>query len=205
MSWALAHEEELAGIVLMSGYFFSTSRSDVLVFGPPGIPVVGDVMRYTISPPIGRLMAPKLFRKMFAPRPVPQRFAEGYPLGLALRPWQLRASAEETNFMIPWAAMSQAHYHELRLPVAILAGDADEVITTKRQSMRLHEEIPHSDLRVLPGLGHMIHHFAQDEIAARVDAILTEQHRSGEVAVRRPDHIPARSDAPAASAMVGAA
>jgi pimeloyl-ACP methyl ester carboxylesterase len=203
MAWALAHETELAGIVLMSGYFFPTARSDVFVFGPPGIPVIGDVMRYTISPPLGRLIAPKLFKKVFAPRPVPRRFAEGFPLALALRPWQLRASAEELAFMIPWAAMSQAHYNELRLPVAILTGDADEIITAKRQSIRLHEEIPHSELRVLPGLGHMIHYSAQDEIAARVEAMLGRER--GDEAARRPDHIPARSDAASAGAMVGAA
>lgn len=192
MSWALAHQEELAGIVLMSGYFFPTARADVLAFSPPGIPIIGDVMRYTISPPLARLMAPKLVSKVFAPRAVPSRFAGGFPIALALRPWQLRASAEETAFMIPRAALSQAHYQRLRLPVAILAGDADEIVTPKRQSMRLHEEIPHSDLRVLPGLGHMIHYFAQDEIAARVEAIL---ERGGEEAVRRPHHVPASWDA----------
>jgi pimeloyl-ACP methyl ester carboxylesterase len=205
MAWALAHQEELAGIVLLSGYFFPTPRSDVLLFTPPGLPVIGDVMRYTISPPIGRLIAPKLFTKIFAPRPIPRRFAEGYPLGLALRPWQLRASSEETAFMIPWAAMSQAHYHELRLPITIITGDADEIITAQRQSIRLHEEIPHSELRVLPGLGHMIHYFAQDEIAARVEAMLGRGRERGERAVRAPDHVSARSDAPRASALTGAA
>ncbi len=79
--------------------------------------------------------------------------------------------------MIPWAALAQAHYHKLRLPVAILTGDADEIITAKRQSIRLHDEIPHSSLRVLPGLGHMIHYFAQDEIAASVEAVLARSER----------------------------
>ncbi len=177
MAWALAHEEELAGIVLMSGYFFPTPRADVVAFAPPAIPVIGDLMRYTIAPPMGRLIAPRLFAKIFAPRPVPQRFAAGYPLALALRPWQLRASAEETAMMIPWAALSQSHYRGLRLPVAILAGEADEIVTAKRQSVRLHGEIPHSSLRVLPGLGHMVHYFAQDEIAASIDAVLGHGER----------------------------
>jgi hypothetical protein len=37
--------------------------------------------------------------------------------------------------------------------------------------MRLHVEIPQSRLRVLPGVGHMIQYFAQDEIAASIDAM----------------------------------
>jgi pimeloyl-ACP methyl ester carboxylesterase len=171
MAWALAHQEELAGVVLMSGYYYPTFRRDVLVLSPPGIPVIGDVMRYTISPPLSRLIAPKLIEAVFAPCPVPQRFAEGFPLELSLRPSQLRASAQDLGFMIPWAALHQKRYGELRLPVMIITGAADRIITAARQSIRLHRDIPHSTLRVLPGLGHMIHYFAQDEIAVSVEAM----------------------------------
>jgi pimeloyl-ACP methyl ester carboxylesterase len=165
MAWARAYEQDLAGLMLMSGYYYPTPRSDVVAFAPPGIPVIGDILRYTISPPLGRLIAPKLVQKIFAPRAVPRAFAERFPLELSLRPWQLRASAEETGFMIPWAAAHQHLYGGLRLPVTIITGDQDEIITAERQSMRLRADIPHSRLRVLPGLGHMIHYFAQDEIA----------------------------------------
>jgi pimeloyl-ACP methyl ester carboxylesterase len=184
MAWALAYERDLAGLMLMSGYYYPTPRSDVLVFAPPGIPVVGDVLRYTISPPLSRLIAPKLVERIFAPRPVPRRFADGFPLELSLRPWQLRASAEEVGLMIPWAAAHQHLYRNLRLPVTIVAGDQDRIITAQRQSMRLRADIPHSRLRVLPGLGHMIHYFAQDEIAASVEDLFgrTEQYGRGGIA-----------------------
>jgi len=203
MAWALAHQDELAGIVLLSGYYYPTARRDVLFFGAPGIPVLGDAMRYTISPPLTRLILPKLVEALFAPAPVPRRFAVEFPLELSLRPWQIRASAEDTDFLIPQAAATQGRYGELRLPVTIITGDADRVITARRQSMRLHGDIAHSELRVLPGLGHMIHYAAQDEIVARVEAMLGRE-RGGEAA-RRPDHIPARSDAASVGAMAGAA
>jgi pimeloyl-ACP methyl ester carboxylesterase len=201
MAWALDYQDELASLVLMSGYYYPTPRRDVFVFAPPGIPVVGDLMRYTISPPLGRLMAPKLIQKIFAPRPVPQSFSDRFPVELALRPWQLRASAEETGFMIPTAAATQARYPELRLPVMIITGDADEIITPERQSMRLHVDIPHSRLRVLPGLGHMLHYFAQDEIAAGIDAMTPGAgERSTAEAMRPPQTATSRpSQAPAAA------
>jgi pimeloyl-ACP methyl ester carboxylesterase len=176
-AWALEHQEELAGLVLMSGYYYPTPRRDVLVFAPPGIPVIGDLMRYTITPPLCRLIAPKLVEIIFAPQPVPRRFAQRFPLELSLRPWQLRASAEDHGFLIPWAAANQKRYRELRLPVTIITGAADRIVTAARQSVRLHRDIPHSELRVLPGLGHMIHYFAQDEIAASVEAVLARTER----------------------------
>jgi hypothetical protein len=50
--------------------------------------------------------------------------------------------------------------------------------------MRLAGDIPHSKLRVLPGLGHMIHYFAQDEITASVEDLFgrTAQYGRGAIA-----------------------
>src|SRR3954471_18229437 len=78
------------GLVLLSGYYFPTARADVVLFSPPAIPVVGDVLRYTVSPVAARLIA-----KMFAPAPVPERFDRLFRKELMLRPLQLRASAED--------------------------------------------------------------------------------------------------------------
>jgi pimeloyl-ACP methyl ester carboxylesterase len=78
----------------------------------------------------------------------------------------------------------QQGYRRLRLPVAILAGDGDQIVTPGRQSARLHDEIPGSTLTLLPGLGHMIHYDAQDEIAGAVRQVL---HRArGAASARRP-------------------
>ena len=89
--------------------------------------------------------------------------------------------------MIPWAANHQELYRYLSLPVTIVAGDSDRIVTAMRQSMRLHEDMPQSDLRVLPGLGHMIHYFAQDEIATGVEAVLDQRRaRDGSDASHRP-------------------
>ena len=89
-AYAIAYPEALRGLVLISGYYFPTFRSDAIIFSPPAIPVVGDALRYTVSPLIGWLMAPTLIKTMFAPVPVPERFSKNFPLPLALRPWQFR-------------------------------------------------------------------------------------------------------------------
>ena len=47
------------------------------VFGAPALPLVGDVMRYTVSPPLGRLLAPALSAQLFAPAHVNAAFADG--------------------------------------------------------------------------------------------------------------------------------
>jgi pimeloyl-ACP methyl ester carboxylesterase len=183
LAYALEHRHETAGLVLLSGYYFGSARMDVWVMSPPAIPVLGDLMRYTISPPLGRLLAPKLVRKTFAPQPVPQRFHDLFPLPLALRPSQLRASAADSALMVPEAVLLSRRIEELKgLPVQIIVGEGDEIVTAKDQSMRLHDELPGSTLQVLPRTGHMLHYTAQRDIAEAVATITgADKTRAGGV------------------------
>jgi pimeloyl-ACP methyl ester carboxylesterase len=156
-------------LVLASGYYFPTVRADTFLFSPPAIPVIGDVMRHTISPLAGRLMLPGLIRKMFDPAPVTERFDELMPKEMMLRPSQLRASSEDAALMIPAAADLQHRYRELKVPVVIVTGADDQIADVGRQSERLHHELPGSELMSIPGLGHMIHHLAPDEVIEAID------------------------------------
>ena len=70
LSLAVRHPADTAGLVLLSGYYFWTLRPDVLLVAPGAVPVLGDVLRYTVSPLLGRLMMPLLKRAMFSPAPV---------------------------------------------------------------------------------------------------------------------------------------
>ena len=166
LALALSDQTNTAGLVLLSGYYFPTVRADVALGPWPAVPILGDILRYTISPLLGRLMAPVVYRKMFAPSPVSQHFASEFPLELAVRPSQIRASAAETALMIPGAASLAGHYPELSIPVAIVAGIDDRIVDFDRQAGRLGAELPRSTLRKVPDAGHMIHHIVPEQVAA---------------------------------------
>lgn len=170
MAMALDHPTEIARLVLMSGYYRPTPRLDVPLMSGPAVPVLGDVIRYTISPLMGWLSSPLLFKQLFAPGKVTPAFKAGFPLGLALRPSQIRASAADTALMVPEAAKSMNRHDELTMPVTIMAGDGDKIVSFTHQSQALAEEIPGSRLRVFEVAGHMIHHVAPGEVAALIAA-----------------------------------
>src|ERR687886_2636507 len=157
------------GLVLLSGYYFPTARLDVALNSPLAVPGIGDAMRHTISPLLARLMLPRAIRKMFEPAPVPEHFDRLFPKELMLRPIQLRASMEDAALMTPSVMELEQHYRALKLPVVILTGGDDQIADVGRQSRRLHEEIPQSELIVLPGLGHMVHHLAPDQVIKAID------------------------------------
>jgi len=190
ISLALQASTLVRSLVLLSGYYFPTARLDVALFSPPAIPVIGDAMRYTVSPLLGRLLLPRLIAKMFEPAPVPEHFDRLFPKALMLRPIQLRASAEDAALMTPAVMELEQHYRELKLPVVILTGGDDQIADVGRQSRRLHEEIPQSEFILLPGLGHMVHHLAPDQVIKAIDraAALADVASPKHALVRRPAH-----------------
>ncbi|MDB5776179.1 MAG: alpha/beta hydrolase [Herbaspirillum sp.] len=165
----LAYPEYVRSLVLLSGYYYPTPRLDVPLLSPAALPLIGDLMRYTISPLIGRLIWPAMVRKIFAPAKPTARFKNEFPVWMTLRPVQLRASAAETGLMIPSAYKLSARYPELRMPVVIMSGASDLHIASKLHSERLHKELPQSELILLPGAGHMIQHLVPQQVMSAID------------------------------------
>ena len=54
------------------------------------------------------------------------------------------------------------------MPISIIAGMRDRVVTTERQSARLHAELPSSTFDTVKGAGHMIHYIAPDLVLAAI-------------------------------------
>jgi pimeloyl-ACP methyl ester carboxylesterase len=157
LALALDHPQLVSALVLASGYYYPTPRSDVALFSPPAIPLIGSVISHTIAPFIGEAMAPSLIEKMFAPQGVSPAFAQNFPLALCLRPSQIRAFSEDSAHMIVAAAQLSSRYGSLFPPAVVMAGDADQIVS-HRQAQRLHRDLPGSRLDIFQGGSHMIHH-----------------------------------------------
>lgn len=71
--------------------------------------------------------------------------------------------------MTPVTVELQAHYRDLNLPVVIITGGDDQIADVGRQSRRLHHDVPGSELVIVPGMGHMIHHLAPERVVAAVE------------------------------------
>lgn len=158
------------GLVLASGYYFPTGRLDVWLMSGPAVPILGDLVSYTVAPIIAWAVLPGALRKIFAPRAVPQTFKNEFPASLVLRPRQLRAAAEESALLIPTAAQFQAYYSTIGNPVQIFHGTEDQVIEPK-QARDLHQALPRSDLHLIPNGGHMVTYADPAAIAQAVNSV----------------------------------
>ena len=173
---ALKYPEAVASLVLASGYYYPTVRTDVVALSGPAIPVIGDIIRYTLSPILSRLMWPLAIKKMFGPSRVPKKFG-AFPKPMALRPSQIRAAAAELALMIPDAFAVCGDYAHLKMPVVIIAGEGDRLIDIDEQSARLHRDIAHSSLHRVPRTGHMVHQTATERVMSAIDEAAGADHQ----------------------------
>jgi pimeloyl-ACP methyl ester carboxylesterase len=172
---ALAYRLLLAGrpakgLVLAAGYYFPTWRLDVWLMALPAIPLLGDLLRYTILPVLGWMLAGKTIAQLFAPAPVPAAFKTLFPMGMALRPSALRATAEESALMIPAAARLQKRYPQLGCPIVIYNAAFDNMVEAE-QAPRLNQVMTASVLHTVSSMGHMLHYAVPEQIVEAVDSL----------------------------------
>jgi pimeloyl-ACP methyl ester carboxylesterase len=171
LALALEGSEKVAGLVLLSGYYYPVARAPSNAVAASVFPIVDDVWRQAVMPLVGRLMASQAVRRVFAPCEVPENFKKHYSIPHALRPSQIKAVAEEAEMLVEAASTFCELYKELAVPVRLIAGSDDRIVDTDQHSARLHRELGMSTFRNVPGIGHMVHHAAPDEVLAAIYAL----------------------------------
>ncbi len=206
LSMALQAPDSVAGLVLVSGYYWPSFRLDRWLAAPQALPLLGDVLRYTKGAWLARAALEPALRAMFAPWPVPARFRQLLPREMLLRPLQQRATVEDGSRMVTQARALAGRYAALRTPVTLIAGAEDRIVSPD-QSARLHAALPQSRFRLLAGVGHMAHHHAQEQIATAISHALERRERENveAAAVRVPASVAAQAQGDGALPPVPAA
>src|SRR3954452_12177678 len=172
LSLANRHPDKVHCLILASGYYFPTPRIDALLLASSAVPIIGDILRFTIQPLVSRMIWAALVRVLFSPAPVPRRFQD-FPRSMALRPSQLRAVGQESGMMISAAAEVATGYDRLHKPLTIIAGAGDRIVSPQ-QAEKLHRRVGWSRLVQVGGAGHMVHHTALAEVMGAIDLAMAK-------------------------------
>ena len=172
LALATGGQRELRGLVLLAGYYYPSRRADIALSRALANPWIGDAVRSLMPKALAPAVAARSFRHVFRPQRVPKCFEARFPVETAMGDVQLRASTEDAATMNAAAARLQSAYPRLRTPVAILTGGMDAIVDVDEQSRRLHADVPGSTLKVLPGLGHMVHYSACTAIVRTIDGLM---------------------------------
>ena len=149
LAYGLDYPDEIAGVVALSPIAFPEPRLEQVLFTPRTIPGPLGFWSRAMTSLFDPVLLPILWRAMFLPQDVPERFAERFPFARDGRPAQLLAEGQDAAWMGPGVAWNAAMYPSCRAPVHVLAGDRDLVING-----------PGSRPRAVPHDSHRAPHYA---------------------------------------------
>lgn len=171
---ALDHPSRVAGLIMLAPVAYpwpgGVGRYNELI----ATPVIGPLLANTITLPLGLLLAGPGVRNVFQPQAMPDGFVGDTATPLLLRPREFLANARDLVTLKAAVAEQAPRYGDIKVPVTIIAGDADKTVSTSIHSRPFAAAVPQTKLIVLPGVGHMVQNAAPDLIAAEVDAMLGE-------------------------------
>jgi pimeloyl-ACP methyl ester carboxylesterase len=170
---ALDYPQTVAGLLMLAPVAYpwpgGVGRYNRLI----ATPVIGPLFAYTITLPLGLLLAEPGARGVFLPQTMPDGFVKNTATPLLLRPREFIANARDLVTLKAAVAEQAPRYGEIKAPVTIITGDADKTVSTDRHSRPFAAAAPNVKLMVLPDVGHMVQQAVPDLVIAEVEAMIS--------------------------------
>jgi pimeloyl-ACP methyl ester carboxylesterase len=176
---ALDYPDRVAGLVMLAPVAYpwpgGVGRYNKIV----AMPVIGPLLAYTITLPLGTFLVEPGARGVFFPQTVPDGYISDTATNLLLRPREFLANAHDLATLKAAVAAQAPRYAEIKAPVTIISGDqSDKTVSTHIHSRPLAATVPNAKLIVLPGVGHMVQNAAPDRVIAEIETMIGAMAKS---------------------------
>lgn len=153
--YAITYPEEVAGVVLVAPAVYESKDGVSLLTSLPAVPVVGDAVNFVLTPLFAATFVRSELKKAFSPDPVPKNYLRSV-LSEWTRSKKVKSYSQDESSLNDSLKKFSPRYAEISVPVSILTGDSDLIVSEKDNAERLHQALPKSHLVVLPKTGHQI-------------------------------------------------
>ncbi len=133
--------------------------------------MIGWLFAHTITLPLGMFMVDSGTRDVFAPRVIPDGYVAATAARMVLRPRTFLNNARDLTTLKAEMVKQSPNYPSIKIPVSIVAGDADNTVSTNIHSRPFAAAVPQTKLVVLPNGGHMPQVDAADLIVAEINGM----------------------------------
>jgi len=169
---ALDHPDRVAGLVMLAPVTHpwrgGVGRYNELI----ATPVIGPLLAYTITLPLGYFIAEAGARNVFLPQVMPDGFVKDSATPLLLRPREFIANACDLVTLKEAVAAQVSRYGEIKVPVTIIAGEPDKTVKTDIHARPFAATVPNAKLIVLPELGHMVQNAVPDLVKTEIETMI---------------------------------
>lgn len=169
---ALDHPGRVAGLVMLAPVTHpwrgGVGRYNEII----AMPVIGPLLAYTITLPLGYFLVEPGARGVFLPQTMPDGFVQDSATPLLLRPREFIANAHDLVTLKEAVAAQAPRYGEIRAPVTIIAGEPDKTVRTNIHARPFAATVPNAKLIVLPDLGHMVQTAVPDLVKTEIETMI---------------------------------
>jgi pimeloyl-ACP methyl ester carboxylesterase len=167
---ALDHKDFVEGLLLISPVTHPWSTGITLYY-TISASQLGGLFNHTLALPLGQLFMNAATATVFAPQVPTNDYAHIAGLPLVLRPETFSNNAIDVASLYDFVTGQSPRYKDIRVPVGIIAGDADTIVITDIHSRSSAREIPGATLNILPGTGHAPHWSHTAQVIAEVEKL----------------------------------
>ena len=168
--YAINYPQEVAGVVLVAPAVYESHDGGSVLTSLPSVPVIGDAANSVLTPLFGASVVRSELKKAFSPDPVPKNYLRSV-LSEWTKPKKVKAYSIDDALLNDCLKKFSPRYPEISVPVSILAGDSDLIVSEKENAERLHQALPKSRLIVLPKTGHQIPFTRSQAVADEIDRV----------------------------------
>lgn len=169
LAWALEYPDDPAAIVMVGAvsnpWPGGLDRIHYINSSTAGAATVVPLITAFAGPE----QAAGVLGRIFAPQDPPKNYFTRGAVPLALRRESLRTNARQITTLRPHVVEMSPHYATITAPTEIVHGTEDIIVPLSVHSDPLSRQIPGAVLTPLPGIGHMPHHAAPQDVIAAID------------------------------------
>jgi pimeloyl-ACP methyl ester carboxylesterase len=170
-AYALERPDAVTGLVLVAPVTHPWPGGISWYYTLASTPVVGRLFVNTIALPGGLMALRGGIASVFAPQAVPADYMEKAAIPLVLRPSAFADNAADVAALHDQVVRQAPRYGALDLPVSIIAGTRDTIVSTDIHARAFARAVPQTNLVVLEDFGHAPHHIVPDVVIREIDRV----------------------------------
>jgi pimeloyl-ACP methyl ester carboxylesterase len=181
---ALDYPNRVEGLVMLAGVSYPWSGGVGTYNEVVTTPVIGRLLAYTITLPLGYFLTDIGGRAVFAPQTMPDGYIEQTATPLVLRPRNFLANAWDLVTLKQAVTAQAPRYADIKVPTTVITGTADNIVYPDVHSRHFAATVPNAKLFLLPGVGHMVQNAAPDLIIKEIESMIAASDTKPKAASR---------------------
>jgi len=165
LSYALQYPQEVSALILVAPAAYPDAGESRMLQALAKSPVLGDMTLILGRVILGKHVLKAGLTRAFSPQAVPEEYFKRVASSWLGRK-QLKAYLDDESSLNASLKQFSKRYSEIDLPVVIMTGDHDAIVSAKENAYRLKSAIPQATLIEIKDTGHEIPQTHPESIAS---------------------------------------